>query len=100
MVQLLLDVIGKGAAQSWQMDNRGKTMVEDKFDFGLLDVNLGAETSAAIAAALKARGVPFVFATGYGDSTAFLGDYPASPVVNKPYGVEQLVKALAGMGAS
>jgi 3-hydroxyisobutyrate dehydrogenase len=33
MVQVL-DVIGKGAAQSWQMDNRGKTMVEDKFDFG------------------------------------------------------------------
>ncbi len=31
---LVLDVIGKGAAQSWQMDNRGKTMVEDKFDFG------------------------------------------------------------------
>ena len=31
---LVLDVIGKGAAQSWQMDNRGKTMVADQFDFG------------------------------------------------------------------
>jgi 3-hydroxyisobutyrate dehydrogenase len=31
---LVLDVIGKGAAQSWQMDNRGKTMVDDRFDFG------------------------------------------------------------------
>jgi 3-hydroxyisobutyrate dehydrogenase-like beta-hydroxyacid dehydrogenase len=30
----VLDVIGKGAAQSWQMDNRGKTMVAGKFDFG------------------------------------------------------------------
>jgi 3-hydroxyisobutyrate dehydrogenase-like beta-hydroxyacid dehydrogenase len=30
----VLEVIGKGAAQSWQMDNRGKTMVADKFDFG------------------------------------------------------------------
>lgn len=30
----VLDVIGKGAAQSWQMDNRGKTMVDDQFDFG------------------------------------------------------------------
>ena len=29
-----LDVISKGAAQSWQMENRGKTMVADKFDFG------------------------------------------------------------------
>ncbi len=31
---LVLGVIGKGAAQSWQMDNRGKTMLEDCFDFG------------------------------------------------------------------
>ena len=31
---LVLDVIGKGAAQSWQMDNRGKTMVDDQFEFG------------------------------------------------------------------
>ena len=30
----VLDVIGKGVAQSWQLDNRGKTMVADKFDFG------------------------------------------------------------------
>jgi len=30
----VLDVIGKGAAQSWQLDNRGKTMVADRFDFG------------------------------------------------------------------
>jgi len=32
--KLVLDVISKGAAQSWQMENRGKTMVDDKFDFG------------------------------------------------------------------
>jgi 3-hydroxyisobutyrate dehydrogenase len=33
-MKLVLDVIGKGAAQSWQMDNRGTTMIDDKFDFG------------------------------------------------------------------
>jgi len=33
-MRLVLEVIGKGAAQSWQMDNRGATMVDDKFDFG------------------------------------------------------------------
>ena len=31
---LVLDVIGKGAAQSWQMDNRGSTMVDGQFEFG------------------------------------------------------------------
>jgi 3-hydroxyisobutyrate dehydrogenase len=33
-MKLVLEVIGKGAAQSWQLDNRGTTMVDDKFDFG------------------------------------------------------------------
>jgi len=30
----VIDVISKGAAQSWQMENRGTTMLEGKFDFG------------------------------------------------------------------
>lgn len=33
-MKAVLGVIGKGAAQSWQMDNRGPTMVDGKFDFG------------------------------------------------------------------
>ena len=33
-MKLVLEVIGKGAAQSWQMDNRGATMADDQFDFG------------------------------------------------------------------
>jgi 3-hydroxyisobutyrate dehydrogenase-like beta-hydroxyacid dehydrogenase len=33
-MEAVLGVIGKGAAQSWQMDNRGKTMIEGKFDYG------------------------------------------------------------------
>jgi 3-hydroxyisobutyrate dehydrogenase-like beta-hydroxyacid dehydrogenase len=33
-MKLVLDVIAKGAAQSWQLENRGSTMVEGRFDFG------------------------------------------------------------------
>ncbi|HEX2761092.1 MAG TPA: NAD(P)-dependent oxidoreductase, partial [Rhizomicrobium sp.] len=33
-IEKLIATISKGAAQSWQMENRYKTMVEDKFDFG------------------------------------------------------------------
>lgn len=33
-MQRVLEVIGKGAAASWQMDNRGQTMIENKYDFG------------------------------------------------------------------
>ncbi len=37
--QRAVDVISKGAATSWQMENRGKTMIDGKFDFGFM-VNL------------------------------------------------------------
>jgi 3-hydroxyisobutyrate dehydrogenase len=33
-MKLALEVISKGAATSWQMENRGQTMIDDKFDFG------------------------------------------------------------------
>ena len=33
-MKAVLEVIGKGAAQSWQMDNRGPTMIQGRFDFG------------------------------------------------------------------
>src|SRR5256886_884818 len=56
--KLVLDVISKGAAQSWQMENRGKTMVEDKFDFGFAvdwmrkDLRICSETAREIGAEL------------------------------------------------
>jgi 3-hydroxyisobutyrate dehydrogenase len=33
-MRVVLDVISKGAASSWQMENRGPTMLQNKFDFG------------------------------------------------------------------
>jgi 3-hydroxyisobutyrate dehydrogenase len=57
-VERVLDVIGKGAAQSWQMDNRGKTMAADKFDFGFAvdwmrkDLGICLETARGNGAAL------------------------------------------------
>ena len=56
--KLVLDVISKGAAQSWQMENRGKTMVEDKFDFGFAvnwmrkDLRICSDTAQEIGAEL------------------------------------------------
>jgi 3-hydroxyisobutyrate dehydrogenase len=54
----VIEVIGKGAAQSWQMDNRGKTMIEDKFEFGFAvdwmrkDLRVCLEQARAIGAPL------------------------------------------------
>jgi 3-hydroxyisobutyrate dehydrogenase len=54
-VERVLDVIGKGAAQSWQMDNRGKTMAADKFDFGFA-VDWMRKDLAICAAEARANG--------------------------------------------
>lgn len=56
----------------------------------MLDINLGSETSFAIAARLQAMGVPHVFATGYGEDVAFPAEHAGTPVVKKPYSVESL----------
>ena len=54
-VERALDVISKGAAQSWQMENRGKTMVADKFDFGFA-VDWMRKDLALCMAEARARG--------------------------------------------
>ncbi|WP_018147616.1 HWE histidine kinase domain-containing protein [Henriciella marina] len=66
------------------------------FQFALLDVNLGSETSEPIAAELRDRGVPFVFATGYGDSSALSSKFLNVPILKKPYdenGLNDAIKA-------
>ena len=60
----------------------------------LLDVNLGRENSFPIADALAARGIPYVFATGYGEASAFPDRFRDAIVVNKPYTLAEMRKAL------
>ena len=63
------------------------------FDLALLDINLNGAQSLPVAEALRARGLPFVFATGYG--AAGRGEEFADvPFVTKPYRLKDLSEAL------
>lgn len=64
------------------------------FDLAMLDLNLGGTRSYPVADALAARGVPFLFSTGYADKDTRT-DYPDRPVLNKPYPFRKLSAALA-----
>ena len=66
------------------------------FDGALLDVNLGGEMVFPVADALARRGVPFVFATGYGRA-GIEERFLDAPVICKPFGFESLRIALSGM---
>jgi CheY-like chemotaxis protein len=59
----------------------------------VLDINLGGEKSYAVAEALAKRGVPFIFSTGYADGRLD-APWQDRPMLQKPFGQEQLAKAL------
>ncbi|GAB4065711.1 GAF domain-containing protein [Ancylobacter sonchi] len=63
-------------------------------DIAVLDVNLGSGTSASVAEELNRRGVPFVFATGYGDRSMIPADSGHVRVLAKPYDRDVLIAAL------
>ena len=64
------------------------------FDGALLDVNLNGSTVDAVADALVGRNIPFVFTTGYGQQ-GVPEAYRDRPMLQKPYQIEQLSRALA-----
>ena len=68
---------------------------EDLPDFAVLDYNLGDETSEAVAAALAEAGVPYCFATGYGDALERMSAPPPCGVLTKPYSRQDIASALA-----
>lgn len=62
-------------------------------DVAVLDVNLGTETSLAVAEELSRRSIPFIFATGYGDNIMIPQSFSV-PTIRKPYDVNTLARTL------
>lgn len=63
------------------------------FDVAMLDMNLNGSNSYAVAEALGARGIPFVFSTGY-SGCEIRGGYRDRPVLKKPFRRKELVEIL------
>jgi CheY-like chemotaxis protein len=60
-------------------------------DAALIDLRLGSQTSAPVADALAALGVPFAFVTGYGDD-AIPPAHRMRPLIPKPYAASDLIE--------
>ena len=98
MIRMLLeDMLGELgytiAAEVGRIDEALDAVKTGGFDVAILDVNLSGENTAPVAEALAARGVPFVFATGYGEHglpEAFRG----RPALKKPFQLDGLNQAL------
>jgi CheY-like chemotaxis protein len=67
-----------------------------KFDVAILDVNLDGKTAEPIAMAVEARGLKFLFATGYGAS-GLPEPFKGRPFLQKPFAAGNLAQALASL---
>jgi len=60
----------------------------------MLDINLGDSTSYAIADRLSDKGVPFLFASGYGEQAKLPERHQGRIVLQKPYTLENVARAI------
>jgi CheY-like chemotaxis protein len=98
MIRMLLDgmvtdlghtVVGEAGG----IEDAMKLAKEAEFDVAILDVNLNGQPITPVVEILIARGLPFVFATGYG-ARGVPEAYRANPTLQKPFQTEALAHAL------
>ena len=99
MIRLLLeDMLGDLgytiAAAVGRIDDAVKLAKTGEFDVAILDVNLNGQTVSPVAEILEARGLPFVFATGYGER-GLPERFSNRPTLQKPFQQENLGRILS-----
>ena len=89
LIDMGSDVVGPAAT----IESALELARDEMLDAAVLDVNVRGERIDAVAEALMARGVPVLFATGYGEVRLASG--AAATVIDKPYTQEKLARGLA-----
>ena len=95
--EMLRDLGYEIAGLSTHLDHALTLARTARFDVALLDINLNGRQSFPIADAVRARGLPFLFATGYG-SRIVPEPYRDAPILQKPFSLEELKGALQRAG--
>jgi len=95
---MLLDLGHEVAGIASRLEPALALAAEGEFDLALLDVNLAGQASFPVAAILRGRGLPFLFATGYGVK-GLVEEFRSSPVLQKPFRAADLGAAIEAAGA-
>jgi CheY-like chemotaxis protein len=98
MIRMLLeDMLGElgytVAAEAARIEEALEAAKNAEFDIAILDVNLNGQPISPVADALVARGMPFVFATGYGER-GLPEPYRDRPTLKKPFQMDGLKQML------
>jgi light-regulated signal transduction histidine kinase (bacteriophytochrome)/CheY-like chemotaxis protein len=67
---------------------------ESRVDYAILDINLGDQTSFGVADRLKELGIPYFFASGYGEQANLPMDHRTTTVVQKPYTTHNIARGI------
>ena len=100
LLQDMLDDLGHTlAGEAGQLDEALALAKQADFDIAILDVNLNGQPISPVVEVLVARGLPFVFATGYGQR-GVPEQYRRIPTLQKPFQADALAVALAAADRS
>lgn len=98
MIEAVIDELGwTVVGPAARVDAALRLAREETIDLAVLDINLDGAMSWDVATALRARGIPFVFTTGYSDRAIMPAHLAGSPVLGKPFRVDQLEAQLKEM---
>lgn len=96
----MLEATGATVDVAASVDDAMRIVESGLLDAAALDINLTGETSLPLAETLVGRGLPFVFATGYGDQVVIPAHLSHVPVTGEPYNLADLAGSLARAGAA
>lgn len=90
---MVADFSGELVATAARLDDAVAQASEREFDLAILDLNLAGTFTYPVADVLRRRGIPFVFATGYGTSGLAPG-YENEVTLQKPFVADELEKVI------
>jgi CheY-like chemotaxis protein len=94
MVADMLEELGFSvAAEAGEISEAVRLAQSTVFDLAILDVNVNGKVITPVAELIKARNLPFIFATGYG-SSGLPEDYRDRPALQKPFQLETLAQMI------
>lgn len=93
MEDMLVELGCEPVGPASDIESALRLAVEETLDMAILDVNLNGRPSYPVADALAARGIPFIFATGYGANGLSEG-YGHTPTLQKPFQQHDLARVL------
>lgn len=90
---MLLDLGAEVVGVAASVENALALLQDESIDAALLDVNIEGQRSFPVADALRDRGIPYAFATGFGDGV-LPEKYASVPVILKPYALGDIERTL------